>query len=45
VLRVPVRECCDRSERPKCCFEIGSRAERHRTIAGRVVPAAPANER
>ena len=23
VLRVPVRECCDRSERPKCCFEIG----------------------
>jgi predicted ArsR family transcriptional regulator len=27
VLRVPVRECCDRSERPKCCFEIGSRAE------------------
>jgi predicted ArsR family transcriptional regulator len=42
VLRVPVRECCDRSERPKCCFEIGSRAERHRPTAGRVVPA---NER
>ena len=36
VLRVPVRECCDRSERPKCCFEIGSRAERHRTVASRV---------
>ncbi len=36
VLRVPVRECCDRSERPKCCFEIGSRAERDRTTAGRV---------
>ena len=33
VLRVPVRECCDRSERPKCCFEIGSRAERHRPTA------------
>jgi DeoR family transcriptional regulator, suf operon transcriptional repressor len=45
VLRVPVRECCDRSERPKCCFEIGSRAEGHRTTAGRVVPAAPANKR
>jgi len=22
VLQVPVRECCDRSERPRCCFEI-----------------------
>lgn len=41
VLRVPVRECCDRSERPKCCFEIGSRAERHRTTAGRVAPGTP----
>lgn len=28
VLRVPVRECCDRSERPKCCFEIGGHAEK-----------------
>jgi predicted ArsR family transcriptional regulator len=36
VLRVPIRECCDRSERPKCCFEIGSRAEKHRTTTGRV---------
>ena len=36
VLRMPVRECCDRSERPKCCFEIGSRAETHRTTTGRV---------
>jgi predicted ArsR family transcriptional regulator len=35
VLRVPVRECCDRSERPQCCFEIGSRAERHLTTASR----------
>jgi predicted ArsR family transcriptional regulator len=35
VLRVPVRECCDRSERPKCCFEIGSRAERHRPTSVR----------
>jgi predicted ArsR family transcriptional regulator len=34
VLRAPVRECCDRSERPKCCFEIGSRAESHGTTAG-----------
>ena len=41
VLRVPVRECCDRSERPKCCFEIGSRAERHRTTAGRVARGTP----
>jgi predicted ArsR family transcriptional regulator len=41
VLRVPVRECCDRSERPKCCFEIGTRAERHRTTAGRVARGSP----
>ena len=26
VVGVPVRECCDRSERPQCCFEIGRRA-------------------
>lgn len=31
VLRMPVQECCDRSERPKCCFEIGSRADRQPT--------------
>jgi predicted ArsR family transcriptional regulator len=36
VLRMPVQECCDRSERPKCCFEIGRRAETHRTTTGRV---------
>jgi DeoR family transcriptional regulator, suf operon transcriptional repressor len=23
LLEVPVRECCDRSERPQCCFEVG----------------------
>jgi DeoR family suf operon transcriptional repressor len=22
IVKVPVSECCDRSERPKCCFEI-----------------------
>ena len=41
VLRAPVRECCDRSERPKCCFEIGSHAEGHRPIGGRVGPGTP----
>jgi DeoR family transcriptional regulator, suf operon transcriptional repressor len=40
MLRVPVRECCDRSERPKCCFEIASRAERHRTTPGGVAREA-----
>ena len=30
VVGVPVRECCDRSERPKCCFEIQPRADRSR---------------
>jgi predicted ArsR family transcriptional regulator len=24
VVGVPVSECCDRSERPQCCFEIGN---------------------
>jgi DeoR family transcriptional regulator, suf operon transcriptional repressor len=24
VVRARVHECCDRSERPRCCFEIGS---------------------
>jgi predicted ArsR family transcriptional regulator len=23
IVGAPVRECCDRSNRPKCCFEIG----------------------
>ena len=41
VLRVPVRECCDRSERPKCCFEIGSRAEKQRTTTGRLARGTP----
>ena len=34
VLGMAVQECCDRSERPKCCFEIGSHAERHQPTAG-----------
>jgi DeoR family transcriptional regulator, suf operon transcriptional repressor len=41
VLGVPVRECCDRSERPQCCFEIGSRAQRHRTTASGVRRGRP----
>lgn len=28
VVDAEVRECCDRSGRPKCCFEIASREER-----------------
>ena len=24
LLEAPVRECCDRGERPRCCFEIGA---------------------
>ena len=23
IVRLPVHECCDREERPRCCFEIG----------------------
>jgi predicted ArsR family transcriptional regulator len=40
MLRMPVHECCDRSERPKYCFEIGSRAERQRTTPSRVAREA-----
>ena len=28
VVGVRVRECCDRAERPQCCFEIGRRGRR-----------------
>ena len=24
IARAPVRECCDRSGRPRCCFEVGA---------------------
>jgi predicted ArsR family transcriptional regulator len=27
VVGVPVLECCDRAERPQCCFKISSAAE------------------
>ena len=36
LLAAPVRECCERSEHPRCCFEIGS---------GRAVRAAPRSGR
>jgi DeoR family suf operon transcriptional repressor len=32
VVGVPVRECCNRSERPQCCFEIRSRGRSRRTM-------------
>ena len=28
IVRVPVHECCDREDRPRCCFEIGRRHRR-----------------
>jgi predicted ArsR family transcriptional regulator len=31
VVGAPVRECCDRSKRPQCCFEIRRRGQSHRT--------------
>lgn len=31
VVGVPARECCDRSARPQCCFEIRRRGQSHRT--------------
>jgi predicted ArsR family transcriptional regulator len=30
IVGVPVRECCDRSQRPQCCFQIRSRGHSHR---------------
>jgi DeoR family transcriptional regulator, suf operon transcriptional repressor len=35
VVDVPVRECCDRAERPQCCFEIRRRAQSQHTIERR----------
>jgi predicted ArsR family transcriptional regulator len=36
VVGAPVRECCDRAERPQCCFEIpGGRAHGQRATATR----------
>jgi predicted ArsR family transcriptional regulator len=29
VVGVPIHECCDRSERPQCCFEIRTRVRSH----------------
>ena len=31
IVGVPVRECCDREGRPRCCFEIESRSGRRST--------------
>jgi predicted ArsR family transcriptional regulator len=31
IVGVPVRECCDREERPRCCFEIEGRRS-HRSV-------------
>ena len=31
LIGVPVHECCDREERPRCCFEVESRRERRAT--------------
>ena len=28
IVEVPVRECCDRDDRPRCCFEIDTRQRR-----------------
>jgi predicted ArsR family transcriptional regulator len=33
VVGVAVRECCDRSEKPQCCFEIPTRGQSRRTPA------------
>lgn len=40
IVGVPVRECCDREDRPRCCFEIESRANIHRTTKSGVAPGS-----
>jgi predicted ArsR family transcriptional regulator len=35
VIGVRVRECCDRAERPQCCFQVRRRAPRERLNGGR----------
>jgi predicted ArsR family transcriptional regulator len=35
IVGVPVRECCDRDGRPRCCFEIGTGHKRRSTKRGR----------
>jgi predicted ArsR family transcriptional regulator len=45
VVGAQVRECCDRSERPQCCFEIPRREPRNRTIEGRIAGGGTAQRR
>jgi predicted ArsR family transcriptional regulator len=42
IVGVPVRECCDRNERPQCCFEIPSGGRTHRTNRKSGVALRPA---
>ena len=35
LLEVPVRECCERGERPRCCFEIAADDGRGRAVHAR----------
>jgi DeoR family transcriptional regulator, suf operon transcriptional repressor len=41
VVGVPARECCDRTERPRCCFEIHDRAHTDRKAENRSARRAP----
>ena len=34
LIGAPVRECCERGEHPRCCFEIGAQAGRQRVARG-----------
>jgi predicted ArsR family transcriptional regulator len=36
IVGAPARECCDRTGRPRCCFEIRTRAHSRRSTRGRV---------
>lgn len=41
VVGVPVHECCNRAERPQCCFEIAAHRQNRRPVRGRGARAAP----
>ena len=41
VIGVPAHECCDRTERPRCCFEIHDRSQTHRNTESQSARRVP----
>ena len=45
IVGIDVRECCERSDRPRCCFEIRGHAQRRRPAATERRTGPPPRER